>query len=127
SCLFGFMVISTGSLLAVCAGLLARMGEPAPDAEDEAAIPSGGWRLWATPAVVITAAIAAYLLVAEPLMANYCCRRGDLALVEAPAEAVSCYEQAAKFDPGSDVYCVRLADASHRDAMRTNSANATRR
>ena len=124
--LFGFTVIATGSLCVVCAGLLSRMGEPAGPEED-VVIPSGGWRVWATPGIVFTTMIVAYLLVIEPMMANLSCRRGDLVLADAPGQAASCYQHATEFDPGCDAYYVRLADAAHREAVRTGATNEVQR
>ena len=46
---------------------------------------------------------AAFVVVLEPVLANLACRRGDLALLDAPAQAYTAYQQATELDPGCDL------------------------
>jgi O-antigen ligase/tetratricopeptide (TPR) repeat protein len=115
--LFGFTAIPTGSLFAVCAGLLSRLAGP-PSLEQPLASTNGGWRLWASPCLACATLVLAYVGVIEPLLANMACRNGDLATGDA---AVACYLRATKLDPGCDFYWGRLAEAARREALQTGS------
>jgi O-antigen ligase len=124
--MFGFTVIATGSLFAVCAGLLSRFGESSGTASDSIR-PEGNWRQWAIPGIVFGSLIVAYVGVIEPLLANLSCRRGDLELAESPSKAASSYQEATRLDPGCDLYYLRLADATRQEALRTGSTDDMRR
>ncbi len=124
--LFGFTVIATGALFAVCAGLLSRFGEPSGMASDFV-VPESNWRQWVLPGIVFVSLVVAYVGVIEPLLANLSCRRGDLELAESPSKAAASYQEATHLDPGCDLYYLRLADAARQEALQTGSADGVRR
>jgi O-antigen ligase/tetratricopeptide (TPR) repeat protein len=124
--LFGFTVISTGSLFVVCAGLLSRWGEPTGSGCERAVAPkSPGFRHWVAAGVTVVAFGAALFGVLQPLWANVACHRGDVALADDSARALKEYRRATELDANCALYWVRLADAAQREARRTGSGELT--
>jgi tetratricopeptide (TPR) repeat protein len=111
----GFTMIATGSLFAVCLGLVSRWGESS--AEEVVPLLDTPWRRFATLPLGIAVVVLTFVGVWRPFQADLACRRGEIQIVDAPAQALTCYRQATELDPDCDFYWVRLADA----ALRTNS------
>jgi tetratricopeptide (TPR) repeat protein len=120
--LFGFTVITTGSLFVVCAGLLSRWSTPSStEREREVEAVNPAWRQWMAAGATVVAFGAALFGVLQPLWANVTCRRGDVALPADSAKALQEYRRATELDPNCALYWVRLADAAQREARRTGA------